>query len=198
MTKFVVYKHTSPSGKVYIGITSQKPESRWRQGKGYIKNKYFYAAISKYGWDAFEHTILKDNLPEQCAKTWEKILIAKYQSTNPKKGYNFSSGGEGAFGRYGKEHPLYGRRLSDEHRKKLSDSHKGNKPSKDDLQKRSASMKGKNTKSICKYDLNHNLIETFTSIKEAANSVNGCYKHFKRDISKGTYKGYIWEYEAVA
>lgn len=25
---YVVYRHTSPSGKVYIGITSKKPEKR--------------------------------------------------------------------------------------------------------------------------------------------------------------------------
>lgn len=26
---YSVYKHTSPSGKVYIGITKQKPVKRW-------------------------------------------------------------------------------------------------------------------------------------------------------------------------
>lgn len=31
--KYVVYKHTCPNGKVYIGITSQKPEHRWKKGK---------------------------------------------------------------------------------------------------------------------------------------------------------------------
>ena len=29
MRKFCVYKHTTPSGKVYIGITSRKPKERW-------------------------------------------------------------------------------------------------------------------------------------------------------------------------
>ena len=29
MKKWIVYKHTSPSGKVYIGITSNSPEKRW-------------------------------------------------------------------------------------------------------------------------------------------------------------------------
>lgn len=27
---YTVYKHTSPSGKCYIGITLTKPEYRWR------------------------------------------------------------------------------------------------------------------------------------------------------------------------
>ena len=33
---YIVYRHTSPSGKVYIGITSYKAEIRWNNGKGYI------------------------------------------------------------------------------------------------------------------------------------------------------------------
>lgn len=32
---YVVYKRTSPSKKVYIGITSNAPEKRWKNGKGY-------------------------------------------------------------------------------------------------------------------------------------------------------------------
>jgi predicted GIY-YIG superfamily endonuclease len=39
--KFVLYKHTCPNGKVYIGITCQKPQIRWNYGKGYQKNKHF-------------------------------------------------------------------------------------------------------------------------------------------------------------
>lgn len=35
MKSYTVYKHTSPSGKVYIGITCRKPEYRWNHGKGY-------------------------------------------------------------------------------------------------------------------------------------------------------------------
>lgn len=35
MNSYTVYKHTSPSGKVYIGITKKKPEYRWNHGRGY-------------------------------------------------------------------------------------------------------------------------------------------------------------------
>ena len=44
---YVVYMHKTPSNKVYIGITSQKPEKRWNEGLSY--NKYFTNAIIKYG-----------------------------------------------------------------------------------------------------------------------------------------------------
>lgn len=35
MGLFCVYKHTAPNGKVYIGITSQKPIYRWNSGEAY-------------------------------------------------------------------------------------------------------------------------------------------------------------------
>ena len=34
---YTVYKHTSPIGKVYIGITKMNPIRRWSNGKGYKK-----------------------------------------------------------------------------------------------------------------------------------------------------------------
>ena len=33
---WTVYKHTSPSNKVYIGITSREPKLRWDNGNGYL------------------------------------------------------------------------------------------------------------------------------------------------------------------
>ena len=39
---FIVYKHTSPSNKVYIGITKLNLIKRWQGGKGYINNTYFF------------------------------------------------------------------------------------------------------------------------------------------------------------
>lgn len=36
---YTVYKHTTPSGKVYIGITKQKPWQRWNNGNGYKNNE---------------------------------------------------------------------------------------------------------------------------------------------------------------
>lgn len=39
---YIIYKHTSPSGKVYIGQTNQIPELRFRNGEGYRSSKKFY------------------------------------------------------------------------------------------------------------------------------------------------------------
>lgn len=93
-TSFYVYKHTSPSGKVYIGITCQKPEHRWNNGRGYMYNRYFTSAIQKYGWENIKHEILVENLSQDQASALEMQLIKEYDSCNPAKGYNATFGGE--------------------------------------------------------------------------------------------------------
>lgn len=94
MNNYKVYKHTSPSGKVYIGITGKSPEERWFNGNGYSKQKLFYKAIQKYGWDNFKHEILFENLTKEEACQKEIELIAEYKSNNSEFGYNQSLGGE--------------------------------------------------------------------------------------------------------
>lgn len=91
---FTVYMHVAPNGKKYIGITSQKPNRRWHAGHGYKGNTYFSRAIIKYGWDNFEHIILAENLTEAAAAELEKFYIRKYDTTNKKRGFNHSIGGE--------------------------------------------------------------------------------------------------------
>ena len=90
---YTVYKHTCPSGKVYIGITAQVVENRWLNGKGYIKCPLFFNAIKKYGWENIKHEILKVGLCKEDAEREEIRLIAKYQSNDRKYGYNIANGG---------------------------------------------------------------------------------------------------------
>ena len=52
---YKVYKHTTPNGKVYIGITCQDPQKRWGYGCNYKNQRYFSTAIKKYGWDNITH-----------------------------------------------------------------------------------------------------------------------------------------------
>lgn len=135
---FVVYKHICPNGKIYIGITSQKPEKRWLNGKGYTNNDYFTKAIQKYGWERIKHEILFENLTKEEAEQKEIELIAKYKSNQRGHGYNISVGGScatlGLHWKYndkqrerrrGKNHPLYGSHLTDEQRKHLSEINSG-------------------------------------------------------------------------
>ena len=90
---YTVYMHTSPSGKRYIGITSQKPERRWANGIGYKGNAHFWNAINLYGWNNFKHEVLFEELSKIEAEEKEIELIAYYNSTNQDRGYNIASGG---------------------------------------------------------------------------------------------------------
>ena len=56
---YTVYMHDNKiNHKKYIGITSQDPEKRWRQGTNYKTCIAFQRAVDKYGWDGFDHIIL--------------------------------------------------------------------------------------------------------------------------------------------
>lgn len=90
---YTVYKHTSPSGKVYIGITCREPRKRWDNGKGYAHCPHFKAAIQKYGWENFEHEILETGLTREQAAAREIALIAEYKSADREFGYNADLGG---------------------------------------------------------------------------------------------------------
>ena len=93
--KFIIYKHTNKiNGKIYFGLTSQKPNDRWQWGHGYKGSPRFYNAIKKYGWKNFDHEILFENLTEQEAKEKETQLILEYKTNNDKFGYNLTNGGE--------------------------------------------------------------------------------------------------------
>lgn len=155
---YCVYKHTSPNGKVYIGITKYNPLLRWNNGKGYVNNKYFYNAILKYGWDNFTHEIVCEGLSKEEACEKEVKLIALYKSNNSDYGYNLTSGGEhyihneeaklkisaANLGRLHTEetkqnmrehHPFKGKKMgphSEETRRKISEAHKRNRERNED------------------------------------------------------------------
>lgn len=113
---WIIYVHQSPSSKVYIGKTKQKPIDRW----GYNGINYFYnrntkfaSAIKKYGWSNFKHYIIARGLSLDRANYIEKALI-HYHRDILKNCYNLADGGEGN-----------GHLHSEETKKKLSSLNKG-------------------------------------------------------------------------
>ena len=88
---YIVYKHTAPNGKMYIGITGFDPQYRWlNNGRGYKTQTTFFNAIIKYGWINFRHDILFEGLTEEEALDKEEELIQKYKSYDRRYGYNVS------------------------------------------------------------------------------------------------------------
>lgn len=94
---YCVYKHTTPSGKVYIGLTMMDVKKRWDNGNGYKGNRHFTNAINKYGWGNITHEILNKNLSKKDASRLEQYYIYVYRSADPKYGYNKTTGGETGF-----------------------------------------------------------------------------------------------------
>lgn len=130
---YVVYMHTTPSGRRYVGMTCKDPKNRWEKGNGYRNQKYFYLAIQKYGWDNIQHDILFSALTKEEAEQKERELIAFYNSADRRYGYNIDLGGKSKG------------RCSEETRKKISEAQKGKKPSEYMLQR----AKEVNTGKIC-------------------------------------------------
>jgi group I intron endonuclease len=129
---YIVYVHTTPNGKKYVGITGQTLQQRWQNGLGYRKSSRFYNAILKYGWENIKHEILFENLTKAEAEQKEIEYIALYKSNDKRFGYNIENGGNSV----GK--------LSEETKKKISLKRKGIKPNDETRKKLSNAHKKEN------------------------------------------------------
>lgn len=127
---FIIYMHTSPSGKSYIGKTKFSLEKRWKDHQAmakFGKNHLIHKAIRKYGAETFTSVVLEENVPDEKASERERYWISFYNTY--KKGYNMTEGGEGrsfisesqkeAIRKHNRE-----RVLSEETLKKMSESAK--------------------------------------------------------------------------
>ncbi len=132
ISNYSAYKHTTPNGKIYIGITGVNPKRRWANGEGY-RNQIFYRAVKKYGWENINSEILFEGLNKEEAEKKEIELISCYKSNIPEYGYNIQNGGSLA----GKHSDLTKKKLSNlkkgikfsiEHKNNLSLARRG-KPS---------------------------------------------------------------------
>lgn len=146
---YTVYIHRNKiNDKVYIGITRRDVNERWKNGRGYY-DQVFGRAIKKYGWQNFQHEIFASNLTQQQATNMQKILIKEMNANDPQHGYNIDEGGGLPPVLPGQKNPFYkkppikaiqasaskrrGSHLSQEQRKRISQTQKGRV--KSDLQR---------------------------------------------------------------
>lgn len=144
---YTVYMHRFPNGKVYIGITCQRPEARWRNGEGY-KGQVVYSAVKKYGWENAEHIILFSGLTKKEAEEKEIEQIAIFRSNKKRYGYNVDNGGncEGTHSQETRDKIAESNRrrvLSPETGRKISAALKGRKMPEDIKKKISETLKGR-------------------------------------------------------
>lgn len=186
MNDFIVYMHVNKhNGKRYIGITSDTPAQRWRNGKGYYKNKHFSDAINKYGWGGFDHLILFTGLNKETACNIEQWLIAEYKTTDRRYGYNITTGGEYF-------------RHSEESKRLMSKNRIGKgrvKRTPETIERMKANHKGGNDKrAVFCIELN----KTFASINDASRAtginkkgISGCCRCVNHYNTAG---GYHWKF----
>lgn len=202
---YKIYKHTSPSGKCYIGITCQTPENRYGTNgckyteikkDGHFKHPIFAKAILKYGWDNIKHEILFSNLTEERAKNLEISLIRHYKNLG--LSYNVTDGGEGTSGL----------KMSEETKKKLIASKLGKKQSKETIAKRvikntgkirTPEQKAKRSKPVEQYDLHGNLIASYFGVREAGRQTSINSSHIvdccNRKPNRNTAGGFVWKWK---
>lgn len=196
---YCVYKHTSPTGKVYIGVTSQTPERRWENGHGYTYNTHFWNAIVKYGWDNFLHEIVCEGLSSEQAFSLEQELIAAYKATDPRFGYNLTDGGFGG---------ARGVRNSEETKRRKSESAKlaWSRPRRGNLQKRSRVCgqryqvkQGHKKMAVEQWTKDGVYVQTWVSMCEIER-VLGIPTGKISECCRGkrpSYRGYIWKLSEV-
>lgn len=91
--RFIVYIHRlKTDGRVYVGQTNSSIKERaGSDGHRYKNCTKFWNAIQFYGWDAFDHIVVKDNLTLEEANVLEDELILQYNSIE--NGFNINRGG---------------------------------------------------------------------------------------------------------
>ena len=166
---YYVYKHTTPSNKVYIGITRQNPSRRWRNGHGYKESVLFFNAILKYGWINIKHEILEEGLTQEQACFKEKYYINLFQSNDKQYGYNIKPGGITSNKQKNEKQMCY----------KIGT--------------------GKNTgKTILVYTVNGDYVGQFISSYQAAKLLNCDQGHIRKCCQhkegRTQHKGYIFKY----
>lgn len=103
----IVYKYTSPSGKVYIGQTCRERGRRnefLAVDRPYSGGHFIDSARRKYGPENFTYEVLFEIIGDdgnEINKTlnhWESYYISYYKSNDKQYGYNMNDGGAGNTG----------------------------------------------------------------------------------------------------
>ena len=199
---YYVYVHTNKiNGKKYVGITTLKPEYRWRNGKGYLSNNNgkwgqpkIARAIIKYGWDKFDHQYWEVYSKESML-FWEEFLIKKYDSIN--NGYNVTSGGEHY--KHSEEtkqkigNANRNRKYTDERNNNLSKKLKGRRLSNNTKDK----IAKANSRPILQFTLDNKFVKEWPSITDVHRSL-GVSTGNVSSCAKGNRNkayGYKWRYK---
>lgn len=207
---YTVYEHVFPNGKKYIGITVQRIQNRWRKGKGYKANDHLINAISKYGWESVQHNIVSTGLSKSAAELKEKELIAAHKTNDKRYGYNIQEGGQACDvlsdetrekirsalkgKRTGANNHFYGKKHTEETRKKMRDIKLGTHQTAELIEKRANARKVR----VIQFSADDEMIRIWDSAKDAGVALNisntGITACCKKQKYRSTAGGYKWRY----
>lgn len=222
MIEGIIYKYTSPSGKCYIGQTTNEKIRRehWNTEGPYAGRK-INRARKKYGFNNFSYEVLERHLyrsieeAQSSLDTLEIYYIGIFNSY--KNGYNCTIGGNTTLGyshtedtksKISKAH--IGKRASSETKSKLSMMRKGKIHSKEWSANISKSLKGRpctwadkiassKNKAVIQYNTNGLYIKEYSSTKEASSWTNISSAAIYKCLSgvNSTAGGFIWKYKGL-
>lgn len=195
-----IYMLTSPSGKSYIGQTYRPIQERLEEHRT-GKSRYcvaIYNAIQYHGWDNFDRDYYE--CPDEELNNHEELMVEVLGTLSP-GGYNLREGG-GSHGKMsveskqkmsvstrGENNPMYGKKHSEETKKKNREKHLGKTTSDETRQKLREAFSGENnhmygktgnknirSKRVYQYALDGTFINSFESCEEAG-------RYIKKDVS---------------
>lgn len=203
MIKGIIYKYTSPSGKMYIGQTINETKRRCTFLN--LKLKYGGSKIDnarkKYLPENFIYEVIYENWFEDAINSIntldekEKYFISFFNTY--KTGYNSTLGGYTSTGYYPNDEVK--KRMSeaakkvvktDDWKQNISESLTGKKHSAEHTEKNATAHK----KKVNMFDIEGNLICTYDSVNDAATAAGATKSHISDVIHKRrkTYKKHIY------
>lgn len=204
---YTVYGHCNlTNGKWYVGMTSLEPKKRWESGWGYHNNSQMWNDIQKSNWNIdWLHTIFDTFNNREDALDYEAFLIGMFDTIE--NGYNVSAYNSNSYKRssetkrklseakIGENNPMFGKHLSEEHRKKISESKTGKVLTEE--HKRKIRENNPSSKPVLQYSKDGEFIAEYPSTMEASRHT-GCDNSRICKCCKGTRKscgGFLWQYK---
>lgn len=126
-TPGIYYWENNLNGHGYVGRAKRfrRRIGEYARLSAISGQKKIYRALVKYGIQNFTCYKIMDCCPSDIALNYWETYWIKELDTFGDNGYNMTPGGSG-FGS-GKDHPMYGKPVSDKRRKQVGDRHRGKK-----------------------------------------------------------------------
>ena len=203
-----IYKLTSPSGKSYVGKTTNlyarlnQYKNLHCEGQGYL-----YNALKKYGLENFKIELLEEvqgddiDLVEKMLNEIEIKYIAEFGVNDRSLGYNIAKGGVG--GTHSEETKRKigegnrGKVRTEEFKNAVTARMKGVPKSAESNLKRSTSMKGKNAVPISQFTKQGEFIRHWDSVTEALTALKMSSGSIANNIAGRSKSagGFVWKYK---